>query len=120
MALTNSSVSSPGTEGSLSDSGISDSGSEQDLSEREKRLAALKRLARNLEGVLAPGSVVLTNMAKVMNSLFAFSSAIFSASSALFSVFVLHSFQNTCFCFFWAREAVQHIQDRILIVEFIS
>lgn len=53
------------TEGSLSDSGISDSGSEQELSERERRLAALRRLARNLEAVLAPGSEALVNMAKV-------------------------------------------------------
>ncbi|XP_021925824.1 nesprin-2-like isoform X1 [Zootermopsis nevadensis] len=52
------------TEGSLSDSGISDSGSEQELSERERRLAALRRLARNLEAVLAPGSEALVNMAK--------------------------------------------------------
>jgi hypothetical protein len=53
------------TEGSLSDSGISDSGSEQELSERERRLAALRRLARHLEAVLAPGSEALVNMAKV-------------------------------------------------------
>lgn len=53
------------TEGSLSDSGISDSGSEQDLSERERRLAALRRLARHLEAVLAPGSQAINDMAKV-------------------------------------------------------
>jgi hypothetical protein len=53
------------TEGSVSDSGISDSGSEQELSERERRLAALRRLARHLEAVLAPGSEALVNMAKV-------------------------------------------------------
>ena len=35
--------------GSLSDSGISDEGSELELSERERRLAHLKRLARALE-----------------------------------------------------------------------
>ncbi|XP_067013332.2 klarsicht protein [Anabrus simplex] len=52
------------TEGSLSDSGISDSGSEQELSERERRLAALRRLARNLEAELAPGSAALVNMDK--------------------------------------------------------
>lgn len=52
------------TEGSLSDSGISDSGSEQDLSERERRLAALRRLARHLEGVLTPGSQAIDDMAK--------------------------------------------------------
>lgn len=52
-------------EGSFSDSGISDSGSEQDMSERERRLATLKKLARHLESVLAPGSVTLTNIMKV-------------------------------------------------------
>lgn len=52
------------TGGSLSDSGISDSGSEQDLSERERRLAALRRLARHLEAVLAPGSAAILSMAK--------------------------------------------------------
>lgn len=40
--------------GSLSDSGISDSGSEQELSERERRLAALRRLTRSLETQLVP------------------------------------------------------------------
>ena len=59
------STSPQSTEGSLSDSGISDSGSEQELSERERRLAALRRLARHLEAVLAPGSEALVNMAKV-------------------------------------------------------
>ncbi|XP_032456346.1 uncharacterized protein LOC100679702 isoform X2 [Nasonia vitripennis] len=42
--------------GSLSDSGISDSGSEQELSERERRLAALRRLTRSLETQLVPDS----------------------------------------------------------------
>lgn len=51
--------------GNYSDSGISDSGSEVDLSEREKRLAALRRLVRHLEAVLAPGSVAIVNMSKV-------------------------------------------------------
>jgi hypothetical protein len=60
-----SAASRQSTEGSLSDSGISDSGSEQELSERERRLAALRRLARHLEAVLAPGSEALVNMAKV-------------------------------------------------------
>ncbi|XP_076378374.1 uncharacterized protein LOC117222485 isoform X3 [Megalopta genalis] len=50
--------------GSLSDSGISDSGSEQELSERERRLAALRRLTRSLENQLAPGSEVLTDLWK--------------------------------------------------------
>uniref|UniRef100_A0A1B6CNR0 KASH domain-containing protein n=1 Tax=Clastoptera arizonana TaxID=38151 RepID=A0A1B6CNR0_9HEMI len=52
------------TEGSLSDSGISDSGSEQDLNERERRLAALRRLARSLESILSPGSQVIADIAK--------------------------------------------------------
>ncbi|XP_076222312.1 klarsicht protein isoform X2 [Nomia melanderi] len=50
--------------GSLSDSGISDSGSEQELSERERRLAALRRLTRSLESQLAPGSEVLADLWK--------------------------------------------------------
>ncbi|XP_063233583.1 klarsicht protein [Bacillus rossius redtenbacheri] len=50
--------------GSLSDSGISDSGSEQEMSEREKRLAVLRRLARNLEAVLSPGCTALDNILK--------------------------------------------------------
>ncbi|XP_053994423.1 klarsicht protein isoform X3 [Hylaeus volcanicus] len=50
--------------GSLSDSGISDSGSEQELSERERRLAALRRLTRSLENQLAPGSEALTELWK--------------------------------------------------------
>lgn len=53
------------TEGSLSDSGISDSGSEQELSDREKRLVQLKRLAKRLESILSPSSQALTNMFKV-------------------------------------------------------
>ncbi|XP_043596428.1 uncharacterized protein LOC122573733 isoform X2 [Bombus pyrosoma] len=48
--------------GSLSDSGISDSGSEQELSERERRLAALRRLTRSLESQLAPGSEALVEL----------------------------------------------------------
>lgn len=54
--------------GSLSDSGISDSGSEQELSERERRLAALRRLARTLEAQLAPGSEALAELAKRVES----------------------------------------------------
>ncbi|XP_076233971.1 uncharacterized protein LOC143178913 isoform X2 [Calliopsis andreniformis] len=50
--------------GSLSDSGISDSGSEQELSERERRLAALRRLTRSLESQLAPGSEALVQLWK--------------------------------------------------------
>lgn len=50
--------------GSLSDSGISDSGSEQELSERERKLAALRRLTRSLENHLAPDSGALTELWK--------------------------------------------------------
>ncbi|XP_018357196.1 PREDICTED: uncharacterized protein LOC108757238 isoform X2 [Trachymyrmex septentrionalis] len=50
--------------GSLSDSGISDSGSDQELSERERRLAALRRLTRSLETQLTPGSEVLADLWK--------------------------------------------------------
>ncbi|KAK0163287.1 hypothetical protein PV327_006985 [Microctonus hyperodae] len=48
--------------GTFSDSGISDSGSEQELSERERRLAALRRLTRTLESQLAPGSEALMEL----------------------------------------------------------
>lgn len=54
--------------GSLSDSGISDSGSEQELSERERRLAALRRLTRSLETQLAPGSRALAELWKRIES----------------------------------------------------
>ncbi|XP_029155891.1 uncharacterized protein LOC114928735 isoform X2 [Nylanderia fulva] len=51
--------------GSLSDSGISDgSGSEQELSEREHRLANLRRISRSLEAQLAPGSKALVEFKK--------------------------------------------------------
>lgn len=47
--------------GSLSDSGISDGGCGSDggLSERERRLGSLRRLAKQLESNLAPGSAAL-------------------------------------------------------------
>ncbi|KAE8748110.1 hypothetical protein FOCC_FOCC005112 [Frankliniella occidentalis] len=51
--------------GSLSDSGISDTGSDQEASERERRLAGLRRLARQLEAVLRPGSSALDGMREV-------------------------------------------------------
>lgn len=56
--------------GSLSDSGISDGGCVSDggLSEREKRLGALRRLARQLENALAPGSEALKSIARRMES----------------------------------------------------
>lgn len=44
------------TEGSFSDSGISDEGSEHDIGERQGRLAAIRRLVRQLEVGLAPNS----------------------------------------------------------------
>jgi len=52
------------SEGSLeSDSGISDSGSEQEC-ERERRLSTLRRLARQLEQVLSPNSQAIKDMTK--------------------------------------------------------
>ncbi|XP_075226377.1 klarsicht isoform X2 [Lycorma delicatula] len=63
ILVTTQGVSTTEGSGSLSDSGISDSGSEQELSEREKRLAALRRLARHLEAILAPGSQAIKDMA---------------------------------------------------------
>uniref|UniRef100_A0A1Q3FXF0 KASH domain-containing protein n=1 Tax=Culex tarsalis TaxID=7177 RepID=A0A1Q3FXF0_CULTA len=52
--------------GSLSDSGISDGGGMSDgsLSEREKRLTALKRLVKQLEVSLAPGSEAMQTITK--------------------------------------------------------
>ncbi|XP_053696395.1 klarsicht protein [Sabethes cyaneus] len=52
--------------GSLSDSGISDGGGMSDgsLSEREKRLSALKRLVKQLEVALAPGSEAMQCITK--------------------------------------------------------
>lgn len=38
----------------MSDSGISDEGSEHEIGERERRLAAIRRLVRQLEVVMAP------------------------------------------------------------------
>lgn len=50
--------------GSLSDSGISDGGGSSDygLSERERRLGLLRRLAKQLEQALAPGSAALNSI----------------------------------------------------------
>ncbi|XP_055593529.1 klarsicht protein-like isoform X2 [Uranotaenia lowii] len=52
--------------GSLSDSGISDGGGMSDgsLSEREKRLSALKRLVKQLEVALVPGSEAMQTITK--------------------------------------------------------
>lgn len=62
---------SSASNGSLSDSGISDggaSGSDYGLSERERRLSALRRLARQLENALAPGSAALLSIAQRMEA----------------------------------------------------
>ncbi|KAL3289944.1 hypothetical protein HHI36_023327 [Cryptolaemus montrouzieri] len=56
------------TEGSWSDSGISDEGSEHEIGERERRLAAIRRLVRQLEGVLSPDSDARVHMASRLNS----------------------------------------------------
>lgn len=56
--------------GSLSDSGISDGGCSSDygLSERERRLGALRRLAKQLEQALVPGSEALNSINQRMES----------------------------------------------------
>ncbi|EDV96000.1 GH15451 [Drosophila grimshawi] len=56
--------------GSLSDSGISDGGATSDggLSERERRLGVLRRLAKQLELALAPGSAAMRSIADRMES----------------------------------------------------
>ncbi|KAH8373534.1 hypothetical protein KR200_001640 [Drosophila serrata] len=56
--------------GSLSDSGISDGGATSDggLSERERRLGVLRRLAKQLELALAPGSDAMRSIAARMES----------------------------------------------------
>ncbi|XP_045482564.1 uncharacterized protein LOC123686458 [Harmonia axyridis] len=56
------------TEGSWSDSGISDEGSEHDVGERERRLAAIRRLVRQLEVVLSPDSDARVHMASRLSS----------------------------------------------------
>lgn len=56
--------SSKPSNGSLSDSGISDGGGSSDygLSERERRLGALRRLAKQLENALVPGSEAINSI----------------------------------------------------------
>lgn len=56
--------------GSLSDSGISDGGCGSDggLSERERRLGTLRRLAKQLENALAPGSAALRSIFQRMEA----------------------------------------------------
>lgn len=68
--------------GSLSDSGISDGGTTSDggLSERERRLGVLRRLAKQLESALAPGSEAMKSIAARMES----------------AEIELKSLQNTC------------------------
>lgn len=51
--------------GSASDSGMSDSGSEHELHEHEKRLVNLKQLANNLMSIMTPGSEALTSILAV-------------------------------------------------------
>lgn len=54
----------------MSDSGISDGGATSDggLSERERRLGVLRRLAKQLENALAPGSEALKSIAARMEA----------------------------------------------------
>lgn len=53
--------------GSMSDSGISDSGFSE-LSERERRLIALKKIAKQLENALSPSSEVLKTITQRMEA----------------------------------------------------
>jgi len=48
--------------GSASDSGMSDSGSEHELNEHEKRLINLKQLANNLMTIMTPGNEALSSI----------------------------------------------------------
>ncbi|CAI6360078.1 unnamed protein product [Macrosiphum euphorbiae] len=55
--------------GSASDSGMSDSGSEHELNEHEKRLVNLKQLANNLMTIMTPGSEALSSiLARIENN----------------------------------------------------
>lgn len=58
--------------GSASDSGMSDSGSEHELNEHEKRLVSLKQLANNLMSILTPGSEALLSILNVSCNKFSF------------------------------------------------
>lgn len=60
--------------GSASDSGMSDSGSEHELHEHEKRLVNLKQMANNLMTIITPGSEALSSILAVrkMNVYFLF------------------------------------------------
>lgn len=52
--------------GSASDSGMSDSGSEHELNEHEKRLVNLKQLANDLMTIMTPGSEALSTILAVI------------------------------------------------------
>lgn len=55
--------------GSLSDSGMSDGGSSDfSISERERHLNVLRRLARQLESALAPGSAAIISISQRMEA----------------------------------------------------
>ncbi|XP_060537319.1 uncharacterized protein LOC132708773 isoform X2 [Cylas formicarius] len=56
------------TEGSFSDSGISDEGSEHEIGERQGRLAAIRRLVRQLEVGLSPDSKARLVMREKLNA----------------------------------------------------
>ncbi|KAJ8950266.1 hypothetical protein NQ318_021120 [Aromia moschata] len=56
------------TEGSFSDSGISDEGSEHEIGERQGRLAAIRRLVRQLEVGLSPDSKTRLIMREKLNA----------------------------------------------------
>nr|XP_023012849.1 uncharacterized protein LOC111502899 [Leptinotarsa decemlineata] len=56
------------TEGSFSDSGISDEGSEQEIGERQRRLSAIRRLVRQLEVGLSPDSKARLMMREKLNA----------------------------------------------------
>lgn len=56
------------TEGSFSDSGISDEGSEHEIGERQGRLAAIRRLVRQLEVSLSPDSRARLMMREKLNA----------------------------------------------------
>jgi len=58
--------------GSISDSGMSDSGSEHELNEHEKRLVNLKQLANNLMTIMTPGSEALSSILSVRNNNYIF------------------------------------------------
>lgn len=58
--------------GSASDSGMSDSGSEHELNEHEKRLINLKQLANNLMTIITPGSEALSSILAVRRSQYTF------------------------------------------------